>query len=234
MSEYKIGDSINCKVIAIEQAAVIVETDEKMKGSIAMSEVAAGRIRNIREYVIINKQIVCKILAVHTNHLELSLRRVTGKEREEIEEQRKKEKTLYTILKSITKNAETIKKKIEEREPLASFFDKLKADPSVIRPFVTKEEAEKIMHAVQIKDAAPKQVTKTITLTTSAETGLQDIQDICTNLSLAIKYLGSGKLSLTAEGKEYKQAHTKIAEALAIIEKRAKEKKVSYSLKETK
>lgn len=234
MSEYKMGDIVNCKVIAIEQAAVIVETDKGAKGSIAMSEVAAGRIRNIREYVIINKQIVCKVLAAHTDHLELSLRRVTGKEREEIEEQRRKERTLLTILKSITKNAEAIKKKIEEQEPLASFFDKLKADPAVIKPFVIKEEAEKIMQAVQAKDAAPKQVTKTITLTTTSETGLQDIQTVCAELPLSIRYMGSGKFTITAEGKEFKQAHAKIAEALTLIEKRAKEKKVLYSVKETK
>lgn len=186
MDNYKQGDIVGCKVLTIEPAAVIVETTEGVRGSIAMSEVAAGRIRNIREYVIQNKQIVCKILAVHANHLELSLRRVTGKEREEIEEQKKKERTLITILKSITKNADGIRKKIEEQEPLASFFDKLKADPTVIKPFVEKEEAEKIMQAVQTKEAAPKEVTTIITLSTSNENGLLDIQEICKNSAVKI------------------------------------------------
>ena len=81
-SSYNEGDIILCTVEKIEGISVFVTIDKGGTGSIVTSEIAPGRIRNLRDYVVPNKKIVCKVLKVDPNgHVHLSLRRVTAKER---------------------------------------------------------------------------------------------------------------------------------------------------------
>ena len=68
-----------CTVNNVHYHSVFVKLDEYGKtGLIHISEIAPGRIRNIRDYVIEGKKVVCKILKVDakTGHIDLSLRRV--------------------------------------------------------------------------------------------------------------------------------------------------------------
>ncbi|MBM3230532.1 hypothetical protein FJZ22_02665 [Candidatus Pacearchaeota archaeon] len=231
---YKPGDIITCQVRSIESASVQVETNAGEKGAIVMSEIAAGRIRNLREYVFVNKQIICKVLAVHKDHLELSLRRVTGKEREEAQEQAKKERTLRTMLKSITKNPEAIIEKILKEQGLADFFDSLKANPNVIKPFVNKEEAEKIITALTSKDENKKEVRQIIILSTHNENGVEDIKSLLTKKEIIAHYLGSGQFAISAHDIEYKKAHHKLQQIVAKLVQEAKEKKITCTVKEAK
>src|SRR3989338_5808626 len=96
----KEDDLVLCKVKKVEGTTVFVDIENEAPGSIVMSEIAAGRIRNIRDYVSPNKKIVCKVLKIYSDHVELSFRRVTAKEREFVIENDKKEKTLLNMLKT--------------------------------------------------------------------------------------------------------------------------------------
>ena len=78
---YNENDLVVCKVINIVGTTVFVETEDGINGSIVVSEIAPGRIRNLRAYVVPNKLIVCKVLSVGDRHLFLSLRRVKDKEK---------------------------------------------------------------------------------------------------------------------------------------------------------
>ncbi|MSS74813.1 hypothetical protein EXS73_01170 [Candidatus Pacearchaeota archaeon] len=229
---HKQGDIITCHVKSIESASVHVETNTGEKGAIVMSEIAAGRIRNLREYVFVNKQIICKILTVKKDHLELSRRRVTGKEREEAQEQAKKERTIRTMLKSITKNPETIIEKILNEQTLADFFDALKANPAAIKPFVGKEEAEKIIAAMSTKDENKKEVRQVVVLTTHSENGVEDIRNLFSKKEVKAHYLGSGQFSLSVEDTEYKKAHYKLQQIVTKLVQEAKEKKIACVVKE--
>ena len=60
--DLKENDLVMCSVKSIEGTTVFVEIEGNGQGNIAMSEVAAGRIRNLREHISINKKIVCKVL----------------------------------------------------------------------------------------------------------------------------------------------------------------------------
>ncbi len=71
------GSLVLCTVKKIEKTNIFLDIDGYGEGSMVLSEVAAGRIRNLREYVFPNKKIVCKILNIDKGHIELSLRRVT-------------------------------------------------------------------------------------------------------------------------------------------------------------
>ena len=62
--ELKEDEIVMCTVKSIEGTTVFLEIESNGTGSMAMSEVAAGRIRNLREYVFPKKKVVCKILKI--------------------------------------------------------------------------------------------------------------------------------------------------------------------------
>ena len=83
--ELKENDLVLCAVDRIVGTIVFVKIEgEKKEGSIILSEIAPGRIRNLREYVIPKKRIVCKVLRISSERVDLSLRRVTPKEKKQV------------------------------------------------------------------------------------------------------------------------------------------------------
>ena len=77
------GDLVLCTVKRIVGTTVFVNIEENEKeATIITSEIAPGRIRNLRDYVVPGKKIICKILNIDkTGNVHLSLRRVTEKEK---------------------------------------------------------------------------------------------------------------------------------------------------------
>src|SRR3989304_247871 len=73
------GELVLCTVEKIYPSSIFVDIDEyKKQGLIHISEIAAGRIRNIRDYAVEGKKIVCKVIRIdkEKGHIDLSLRRV--------------------------------------------------------------------------------------------------------------------------------------------------------------
>ena len=89
---FKEDDLILGTVKKIEGTTAYVELDNETQGSLSFSEIAPGRIRNIREFISLGKKIVCKVLRVRDSHVELTLRRVTSKERQLVLDSHKKRK----------------------------------------------------------------------------------------------------------------------------------------------
>ena len=79
--ELEVGDLVMCTVDRIVGTVVFVKIDGYGEGGIIMSEIAPGRIRNLRDYVVPKKRIACKVLRISGNRIDLSLRRVTPKEK---------------------------------------------------------------------------------------------------------------------------------------------------------
>src|SRR3990172_307397 len=106
--ELEVGDAVLCTVDRIVGTVVFVKIhglEKETEGSIVMSEVAPGRIRNIRDYVVPHKKIVCKVLRIGSNgHIDLSLRRVTQKESKEVKKKTENEQSYEKILKSVIKD----------------------------------------------------------------------------------------------------------------------------------
>lgn len=227
----KANDIVMCSVKGIEPTAVLVELDSGEKGSIIMSEVAAGRIRNLREYVAPNKKIVCKVLNVKPDHLELSLRRVTGKEREEAQDHYKKEKMFFSLLKTVTDSPEKIKEKIEKDHDFVEFFEQAKVNQNILTETLTKKEAEKLSQLLAEKTEKIKKVKKTILLRTLQQSGLDLIKKILKTNNASISYLGSSKFSIESTGKDFKEANIILDKVIQEIAKRAKESKVACEIK---
>ena len=91
--ELEVGDIVLCTVDKIVGTTVFVKIEGDGEGSIVVSEIAPGRIRNLRDYVVPKKKIVCKVLRISEKNVELSLRRVSLKEKKERMEQLKQEKS---------------------------------------------------------------------------------------------------------------------------------------------
>src|SRR3990172_126972 len=93
------GEIVICTVTRILPNSVFANIDEyRRSGMIHISEVAPGRIRNIRDYVSEGRVVVCQILQVNREkgHIDLSLRRVSEiakrKKLEEVKLEQKAEK----------------------------------------------------------------------------------------------------------------------------------------------
>ena len=74
--ELEEGEIVLCTVDKIIGTTVFVKIEGNGEGTITTSEIAPGRIRNLRDYVSPGRKIVCKVLRVDVNKISLSLRRV--------------------------------------------------------------------------------------------------------------------------------------------------------------
>src|SRR3989344_1441790 len=197
------GNVVLCTVKKIEKTNVFVDIEGDGEGSIVLSEVAAGRIRNLREYVTPNKRIVCKILHIEKGHIQLSLRRVTAKERDEVLEGYKKEKRIISMLKAVVKNHEGIIKKIKEEYDLDEFFEKARESLDTLKKFFSEEEVVKIAGMLKEKIQKDKLVKK--------------IFKIASNSSKA---------------GDFKEANKKLTIAIDGIKHKAKEKGIIFEVSE--
>ena len=110
------GELVLCTATNIQSYSVFVSLDEyKSKtGMIHLSEVATGRIKNIRDHVKESKIVVCKVLRVNMErgHIDLSLRRVAAHQQrlklEQIKQEQKTNKLIEQIAREIKQKPEEI------------------------------------------------------------------------------------------------------------------------------
>lgn len=223
------GDLVLCTVDKIVGTTVFVKIEDGGEGTIITSEVAPGRIRNLRDYVIPNKKIVCKVLSTEGKNIHLSLRRVTAKERKEVMDKYAKEKSAVAILKSIAKNGEEISKKIKEKEKsLNDFFEKAKENPKILEGYLNKEELEKLLEILKERKEKEISVKKEFKMSSIQENGLILIKDILAPYKGEVIYLAAGRYLIKVIGNSYKEANHKLEKILEEIEKKAKSLHVQF------
>jgi len=230
----KEDDVVLCTVKKIEGTTVFVSIEDDGEGSIVMSEIAAGRIRNLREYVVPNKKIVCKVLRISNNHIQLTLRRVTGKERESAMDRHKKEKTLTSMLKTITLSPAKIIVKIKQSYTVPEFLEEARESPKIIESFLNKKESAQLSKILEEKKEKDKIVKKTFTLKSTSPSGLSDIKEILKTQDCKINYLGSSRFSISISAKGFKEANAKLSDALSMISEKAKKKNAQLEIKDKK
>ncbi|MGV8142403.1 MAG: hypothetical protein ACP5NS_02085 [Candidatus Pacearchaeota archaeon] len=226
-------DVVLCTVTLIDNANVLVSLDESgLKGSIFFAEISPGRIRNIREFVSIGKKIVCKVLRKKEDHLELSLRRVTSKEREEVMQHYKNERVLASILKPILneKVAETIAN-LKKDNPSDELLEKLREQPEIIKKYVTASQLEQLKKNLTEKQEKEKVVQVKVSLKSDSEEGIIQIRDTLQTNDADISYLGSGQFLIRVKGKEYKQANIQLDKVVNNIKEKAKAHKIQLEIK---
>lgn len=226
------NEIVLCTVKRIEGTTVFLDIDGNGEGAMTFSEVSPGRIRNIREFVFPGKKIVCKVLRAKP-HTELSLRRVTGKERKDLLDKYKKEKVLESIIKPVLKDKTSqILEKIKEEYDLSDFLDQAKENPELIKKFIPKENFEQLKKILSEKKEKEKETKKTIVIRSDAESGISDIKDILSNKNADIRYLGSSTFSVQTKAKDYKMANNLLENIVKQMQEKAKAKKIYFEVKE--
>jgi len=230
----EVGDIVMCTVERIAGTVVFVKIDENGQGSIVLSEIAPGRIRNLRNYVVPKKRIICKVLKVLGDHVSLSLRRVTPKEQKEIRERYKLEKSYKSILKTILKDeVDFIISQIKKQSSVLEFLEEAKTNPKPLEKLVNKEHAKKILDILQNQKQKKTIIKKEFSLTTIKPNGLTLIKELLKEAKgFEIKYLSAGIYSIKTEDENPKKADSKLKEILENLEKKAKKKNMEFSIKE--
>jgi len=218
------GDLVLCKVKEIHKTTVFVSLDAYGRtGVIATSEIAPGRIRNIRDYVVVNKKIICKVLRIdrNTGHIDLSLRRVTQKEtREEMQKYKNEEIALKLLGIVVGKDAEKIAQEIKKDYPLLhQFFESSIPKPEILESYLTKEDAKKLLAIISDKIKAKKISAKaTISVSSTEPNGIVLIKNaLLKQKDVKINYIGAPNYTITAEDENHKVAHKKLETAIASI-----------------
>lgn len=230
------GQIVLCEVQKIIGTTVFMKIQGNGEGTLITSEIAPGRIRNLRAYVVPGKKIVCKVLRIKENNVYLSLRRVKQNERKELLDKIKKEKNYQAILKTVLgkEKAEKITEKIINQQSIFDFFEEIKENPKSLEKFTSKTESEKIIKILESKKEKPKQLKQIFTLSSKAENGINIIKEIIKNASenseAELSYLAAGKYRITLTGPEFKELKTKSNEILQSLEKQAKKKNCMFSM----
>lgn len=117
----EVGDLVIATVEAVTDYGAYVKLDEyDKKGLLHISEVSSSWIRNIRDFVREGQKVVLKVLRVDVEkgHIDLSLRRVTKREKIEKIMSWKKERKAEALLRSVAEKT---------GQPLESIYEKVGA-----------------------------------------------------------------------------------------------------------
>ncbi|VVB83451.1 Translation initiation factor 2 subunit alpha [uncultured archaeon] len=235
MNNLEVGDLVLCTVDRIVGTAVFVKIDEKnIEGEIVMSEIAPGRIRNIRDYVVPRKKIVCKVLRISSSgNIELSLRRVSQKERKEVIEKDKSEKSYISILKSVLgENVGKAVQEISKEDSVFSFLEEAKTNPAKLEKIAGKENAKKILDILNTQKKKKAVVKKEIHMTTLKPNGITLIKKVLEIFKgINARYISAGRYSLEIESEDIKTADKKLRDMIDSAEKESKKLGIEFSVK---
>lgn len=229
------GDIVLCTVDRIVGTTVFVHIEGNGEGSIVFSEVAPGRIRNIRDYVVAKKKIVCKVLRISGDRIDLSLRRVTQKEQKEVKEFYKVGKNYENILKSILGSSAPKAMKEMSKEGIQNFLQAAKNTQEglkALEKIVGKEKTKKIIDILKTQQKKKKTILKKeILLTAPVENGIVIIKELLGKIrDTDIRYIAAGRYSLRKETDDIKKADQQLALTLSDMEKEARKKGAEFSI----
>lgn len=233
------GQIVLCTVDKIVGTTVFIKIQDNGEGTLITSEISPGRIRNLRDYVVPGKKIVCKVLNIRGNRIHLSLRRVKQNEKKQLLDKIKKEKNSKAILKTVLgKESEKIIEKITKEQTLSDFFEQVKQEPKLLEKYVKKQDAEKINKILESKKEKPKEIKHIIKLSSKAPEGILKVKNIisqaCKDSKCNISYVAAGKYNLRIQGPDFKQIKSEIHKVTESIEKQAKKENCEFSLEKAK
>ncbi len=221
------GEIVLCTVEKIIGTTVFVKIEGDGEGTIVTSEIAPGRIRNLRDYVVPQKKIVCKVLRMSNNRIDLSLRRVTSKEKKDVMERYDMEKSSEVILKSILKEkALKVIEEIKKQDKVYDFLQKSRQDNKLLEKYMEKEESEKILKILNEKKEKAIEVKQNFMLRNRTGSGILSIRKILQDTDAV--YLGNSRFSLTIKGKDYKQANHQLTQIMEKIMQEAKKLRCEF------
>jgi len=225
------GDLVICKVEKVTNTVTIVRLPNGKEGTLISSEIAPGRIKHMRHYVVPNKTIVCKILGVTGDHINLSLRRVNSKEKKEVMQKFKQEKALDTALNQQLENGsrEIIENIKKDYKSLSDFATKAKKDEEIIKKYIPKEKTNAIKKIIDKKKKTQNLQYK-IKVKCLESNGIKKIKDLFNikNNKIKVTYISAGKFKLKLEVNDFKEGKKEMHKILEEIEEKAKESNCEF------
>lgn len=227
-----------CKVSKIFPNSVFVELLEYgEQGLVHISEIAPGRIRNLRDYVTEGKQIVCKVLRIDRakGHIDLSLRRVGSHQRQAKLDEIKQELTAETLVQNMAKRlqkpVEELYRQVSEKifkeySHLYLCFKEVAAGEASLEKLGLEKKLSEDLTAVIIDRFKPAKIILKgeIKIQSYASDGVEKIKVVLLaveKISSAIQvfYLGGGRFKVTIEDIDYKPAEQTMRKVEEVLEK---------------
>jgi translation initiation factor 2 subunit 1 len=233
-----------CTVTGVNPHSVFCTLDEYggRTGMIHISEVAPGRIRNIREFVQEGKKVVCKVLQVNKEkgHIDLSLRRVNeGQKRtklNQIKQEQLAEKIIEYAAKQLGESPLTLYNKLAEKlvpqfGSTFAAFEQAAQDKINLETVVDKKVAKLLTDAVKQRIKPPEvQIGGDLKLTSYAPNGVQEVKDalaLAVKADVKVRYLGAGTYHFEVIAEDYKDAERKLKSGIDPVLEYAKEHDVA-------
>ncbi|MEA3248718.1 MAG: hypothetical protein U9Q73_03380 [Nanoarchaeota archaeon] len=233
----KENDLILCKVEKVTNTITFVRLPNGKQGTIISSEIAPGRIKFMRQYVVPNKQIVCKVLENFGDNIHLSLRRVNSKEKKEVLQKFKQEQAINIAFKQILKeNSEKITERIFENfTTLLEFIEATKDNEKLITQYIPKTDQESIKKLTE-KKKINLELKQNIKIKCLENDGIKKIKEIfdIDNKNLSITYISAGQFKLKLIVEDFKQGKKKLAEITEKLEEKAKKNNCEFFISEEK
>ncbi len=233
------GQVVLCVVEKIIGTTVFVNIQNNGEGTIITSEISPGRIRNLRNYVIPGKRIVCKILQIRDNRIHLSLRRVKQFEKKELLDKISKEKNFKGILKGILgeEKSQNLIEKITEQETILEFAEKLKENKELLKKYLSTGDAEKIIKTLESKKEKLKELKQIFTFYNRSSNGIfiikKIIGEIVQKFNCEISYIAAGKYKVSLKGKKFKELKIKANKIFEEIKNNSKKEKCEFSIEKS-
>jgi translation initiation factor 2 subunit 1 len=234
-----------CTITAVQYHSVFCTLDEygNRTGMIHISEVAPGRIRNIRDFVKEGKKVVCKVLRINAEkgHIDLSLRRVNENQKRQklnqIKQEQLAEKIVEHAAKQHLKKAEDIiaalsKELVPQYGGLFPAFEDAAMDQLDLAKFIDKKIAADITAAIKLR-IKPKEVLVDgdITLLSYAPNGVDLVKEalhkaVDTAGKPLIRYKGAGTYHISITAEDYKAGEKMLKTAVDAVLESAKAHKM--------
>ncbi|MEM4260434.1 MAG: S1 RNA-binding domain-containing protein [Candidatus Woesearchaeota archaeon] len=225
------GELVQCLITKIQYNSVFATLTEYEKtGMIHISEISPGRIRNIRDFVVEGKIVICMVLKVNKErgYIDLSLRRVNESEKrkksDEIKQEQKAEKLIETVAELLKKPVQDIYREISV--PITKKYryihyafeevitNNLNLESLGIKKEITDPLTKIIKDKIRIKEIYIKGEIK---ISIYEQNGLNIIKKALMNAEKnknIIRYLGGGKYSITFTASDYKIAEKEMKETI--------------------
>lgn len=223
----EISQLVLCTVTKIVGTTVFVQIDDYNRdGTITFMEIAPGRIRNIREYAFPGKKIVCKVMSIKPDHVELSFRRVKVNERNEFNDKYKRERSYSALFRTILgeQESEAIIQKIKsEKKSFFEFLEEAKENEQLLEKYIKKEFASKILGILKEKKAKETSLSKKFSLASKNQDGIVQVKETIKKATESCKdcevsYLAAGKYILKLKTKDLKAGDQKLRKIIENLE----------------
>jgi translation initiation factor 2 subunit 1 len=236
-----------CTVKSVQYHSVFVSLDHYggKTGLIHISEVSPGRIRNIRDFVVEDKKVLCKVLRIdqEKGHIDLSLRRVNeGQKRtknDELKQEQRAENIIdvFAMQNKLEKDAAynlIAKPILSEYTYVFEAFNEVVESDLDLSKLIKKEYVATLVSLIREKISEKTyDAGGVVNIKIFSEDGLETVKEalhraLSVDPRIIIKYLGGGSYSLKITAKENKEAESLLKDATDRAKAFVEEKKGSF------